>query len=123
MALNDPQSLKIGSAAAISLPRVSSAGSTATYQVPDGTVAINVKHKLSSSKKRAQRLARVDHAKVIPDPFTTTVNTQASMAAYIVVDAPINGGYSIAEQQAIVQSLTALLNDAAWATKFLGGES
>lgn len=123
MALNDPQSLKIGAATAITLPRVASAGSTATYQVADGTVVLNVKHTTSSNKKRAKRLVRVDHSKLVPDPFTPTVNTQAGMSVYLVADAPVNGGYSVSEQADIAKALTALVNDSTFIAKFLGGES
>jgi len=117
MAFADPQSIKIG-AATIPLPRISTGSNTSTYQSADGAVQLAPSHAVGA--KRIRRTVRVNHSKIAPDPFTG-VNTSFSMSSYIVVDVPKNG-YTVAEQQAVIQGLIESLTSAQ-ITKLLGGEN
>lgn len=120
MAFSDPQSVTI-SGSANSLPRTSSDVNAGVFTKDDGNVALRVSHQKG---KRTRRLIRLDHAKVATDPFISTVNARYSMSVQLVVDVP-NVGYTIAEQKAIVDALTAYLtaSSGARATQLLGGEN
>jgi len=118
MAFADPQSLKVGSATAVALPRTSSGVDNGAFRTNDGTLALRVSHAYGA--KRNRRTIRIDSTKVAPDPFTG-VNTQFSGSVYIVSDFP-GGGYSIAEQKDLVNALTAYLTSDK-VTQLLGGEN
>jgi len=121
MAFSDPQSITIN-AVAQSLPRTSNGVNSGVFTKDDGTVKMTVSHQYG---KRNRRTIRVDHQKVIADPLAPTVNIRPSMSAYIVVDSPANGAYTVAEQKQIVDSLTAYLTASTGArvTQLLGGEN
>jgi len=120
MAFTDPQSVTIN-AVATTLPRTSNGVNSGVFTKDDGNVKLTVSHAYG---KRTRRTIRIDHAKVAPDPFTTTVNARYSMSAYIVVDVP-TVGYTVAEQKQIVDALTAYLTASSGArtTQLLGGEN
>lgn len=122
MALADPQSVTIGGTA-ISLPRVSSSGSTSVYQSADGNTKLTV---TSSTGRRFRRTARLDHKKIAGDPLVPATNTTFSMSAFLTYDVP-PVGYTVAQQKEVGDGLTAWLNTgtgtANTTTKVLGGES
>jgi hypothetical protein len=120
MSFADPQSVTINSVAN-SLPRVSSGVNTGSFSKDDGTVRLTISHAYG---KRNRRTIRVDHKKVAADPFSSSVNAEYSMSAYIVVDVP-KVGYTIAEQKQIVDALTGYLTATSGArvTQLLGGEN
>jgi len=116
----DPQALKVGSAT-LTLPRVQSLGSSATYQVPDGTTQLVVSHSYPNGNKRARRTVRVNRRKVAADPVTA-LNSVYTSSHYFVSDVP-QAGFTIEDLRADLKSLTDWLAVDANATKFLGGES
>lgn len=116
MALADPQSLKFGSAAAISLPRTGLGMNTGTFTAPDGTAKVEVLHQ---NAKRLRARGRTEHSKIAADPLLAH-NTRYGMSVYTVVDRP-TVGYSIAEQVEIVNAHIVWLQSQV--TKLLGGES
>jgi hypothetical protein len=120
MALAD-QSVTIN-AVAVSLPRIGSGLTSGVFQSSDGLVKETVSH--SFSGKRNRRLIRIDHRKVAPDPFISTVNAEYKMAAYLVMDVPTIG-YTVVEQKQVVDGFIAQLNATSGAliTKLLGSES
>ncbi len=120
MALSDPQSITINSVA-ISLPRVSSAVNSGSYQSNDGLVQETVSHQYG---KRNRRMVRVDHSKVAADPLISAQNIKYSMSTYIVFDVPVTG-YTVAEAKQVVDGFIAQLNASSGAliTKVLGGEN
>lgn len=119
MAFADPQSVTINSVAQ-TLPRISSGVNSGTFRKDDATVTLSVNHTYG---KRNRRQIRLDHKKVGPDVFTSD-NTEYSMSAYLVIDAP-STGYTVAEQKQIVDALTAYLTASTGArvTQLLGGEN
>jgi hypothetical protein len=121
MAFADPQSITIN-AVANSLPRTSSGVNTGVFTKDDGTVRLTVSHQYG---KRNRRTIRVEHSKIVPDPFVTSQNAKASMTAYIVVDTPPTGSYTVAEAKQIVDGLLAYLTASSGAkvTQLLGGEN
>ncbi len=120
MAFTDPQSITIN-AVAQSLPRVSTGNNESTYQKDDGTVKLSIRH---SYGKRDRSTVRVDFKKVAADPFTSGLNREYAMAAYIVIDTP-PVGFTNTEQKYVVDALSAYLTASSGAnvTKVLGGES
>jgi hypothetical protein len=120
MAFADPQSVTI-LAAPQSLPRVSVGENRATYRKDDNTVEMTVSHTYGKRNRRALRLTT---NKVAADPLVPATNVAHSISVTLVVDVPIVG-YTVAEQKALVDALTAYLtvSSGANATKFLGGES
>lgn len=118
---SDPQSLTIN-AVATSLPRVSVAGSAATYMSGDGNLVLNTSH---TRKKRKRSVVRVDQKKIATDPLIADRNVENSMSVYLVIDAPLNGAFSSTEQKYLVDSLTKFLTDTSGAntTKLVAGES
>lgn len=120
MSFADPQSVTIN-AVAQTLPRTSSGTNTGTFTKDDGTVALSVTHAYG---KRTRRTVRIDHKKIAPDPFVSTLNVSRSMSVYMVADLPTDG-YTVAEQKQIIDALTAYLTASSGArvTQLLGGEN
>ncbi len=120
MAFSDPQSLTIGGTAT-SLPRVFSGGFEGQFATADSSTKLRISHAIG---KRYRRLLRVDSQKIISDPLNPNINVPTSMSVSLIVDVP-KMGYSVADQKAIVDALTAYLaaSSGANVTKFLGGES
>lgn len=112
----DPQSVTVN-AVAVSLPRISSTGSSSSYRSADTTEMLTIS---SAEGKRNRRTVRVDFNKIAADPLTA-VNAKFTGSVYLVIDSPISG-FSIAELQYQVTALTAWLS-AANVAKVLGGES
>lgn len=108
-------------AVAIPLPRTSSGLDLGVFSSNDGLVKEKVSH---SYGKRNRHLFRIDHNKVAPDPFQTSVNAKYGMSAYVVFDVP-TVGYTVAEQKMIVDGFIAQLTASSGTliTKILGGES
>lgn len=120
MAYSDPQTLTVN-AVAKTLPRISTSGTSSTYSIDDGSLQLAVSHSLGN--KRTRRTARVNASKISADPLQPAYNVKNSMSAYIVVDVPPVGGYTLVEQAQIMKALTDWLGVSANATKLLGGES
>jgi len=120
MAFADPQSVTINGTAT-SLPRVSSGPNAGSFSTADQSTKLSVSHTYG---KRTRHLIRLDNSKTAADPLLAGVNVQASMSAYLVVDVP-KTGYTIADQAAIVNALTAYLTAStnARTTQLLGGEN
>jgi len=118
LSYSDPQSIKVGTAAAISLPRVSTGTNTSTYKSGDGFVELVPAHAIGA--KRIRRSDRLNYSKVAPDPLTA-VNTNFGMTVNLVVDIP-KIGFTQAEQLAIVKAHIARFTDEQ-ITKLLGGEN
>lgn len=120
MAFADPQSVTIN-AVPISLPRTGSGPSTGAFTKDDGTVVLSVAHSVG---KRTRRTVRLVHSKIAPDPLISAQNIKYSMTAYLVVDVPPTG-YTVAEQQDVVDGLTLWATTGAGANllKLLGGEN
>lgn len=118
---SDPISLTI-SGAAKSLPRVSVDGSKSVYSTDTGDYVLNVSH---VKGKRRRSVFRIDQKKLAADPFNAERSVEANQAAYLVLDAPLNGMYTVTEQKAILDAVCDALkaNTGALATKFVAGES
>lgn len=121
MAFADPQTLTIG-ATPVTLPRVNVGQGASDYSSADGLVKLKIS---STYGKRNRRVVRLEHQKIGPDPFTSTTQVPYSMTAYIVMDTPKVGGYTVAQQKEIVDALLAYMSASAGAsiTKVIGGES
>lgn len=115
MAFADPQTIN-----SVTCPRVSSGVDSGKFRSADTTHQLSVSN---SYGKRVRRTIRLDHNKIAADPITAQ-NTKFSMSTYLVVDAPVQG-YTVAEQKAIVDALTAYLTASTGAkvTQLLGGEN
>jgi len=120
MAYADPQSVTIN-AVAQSMPRISSGVNTGSFQKSDGTVKLSVSH---SYGKRTRRVIRIDHSKIAADPLLAGINVKAKFSCYLVVDVP-DTGYTVTEQQQVVDGFTAYLtaSSSAKVTQLLGGEN
>jgi hypothetical protein len=120
MAFADPQTVTIGGTAT-TLPRTSSDVNAGAFTKDDGNVKLRVSHQYG---KRTRRLIRLDSTKVAADPFLSGTNVKYSMSVSLVVDVP-PVGYTIAEQKALIDALTAYLtaSTGARATQLLGGEN
>jgi hypothetical protein len=120
MALADPQSVTVNSAAQ-SLPRTSVGPNASSYTKDDGTVQLSVSHNYG---KRNRRTARVTSTKIAVDPLISGVNLRVSASAYVVIDVP-QAGFSAAEQKELLLSIATWLsaNTGANAAKLVGGEN
>jgi len=118
MSYSDPQSIKVGSNTAVSLPRVSTGTNTSTYKSGDGSIEIVPAHAIGA--RRIRRSDRLNFSKIAPDPFTG-VNTSFGMTVNVVVDIP-KTGFTQAEQIAVVKAQLARFTDET-ITKLLGGEN
>jgi len=119
LALTDPQSITIDGVTS-TLPRTGSSLTAGAFRNSDGSVVMNVSHTYG---KRTRRVVRIDHSKIAADPLTAD-NVRYSMSTYVVVDTPVDG-YTVAEQQDVVDALVAFLaaNSGAVVAQVLGGES
>lgn len=106
MAFADPQSVTIN-AVANSLPRTAQDPS-GIFSKDDGTVALVISH-APVGNKRMRHNIRLNHSKIASDPFTAGNSLKYSMSAYLVVDVPFEGGYTVAEQKQVVDGLVAYL--------------
>jgi hypothetical protein len=70
-------------------------------------------------------VVRIDQKKVAADPLLTERNVETSQSVYVVLNAPINGLFTNAEQKYLLDALTLFLTTGAGAgaTKFVAGES
>jgi hypothetical protein len=102
MALADPQSVTIGSA--VSLPRIGQSIDSGVFQSADGLVTATVSHSKTNGKRR-RTVVRLDHRKIAPTPFDSSVNAEYSMSTYTVIDWP-SVGYTVAEAKQVVDGLT-----------------
>lgn len=120
MALADPQSVTVNSAAQ-SLPRTSTGANSSVYTKDDGTVQVTVSH---SYGKRYRRTARVTSNKIATDPLVTGVNVRVSASAYVVLDVPTSG-FTAAEQKELLIAMATWLSasSGANAAKLVGGEN
>lgn len=120
MAFSDPQTVIINGAT-MSIPRTGTGPSSGAFQDAEGNVKLSVSHAVN---KRARRTVRIDNQKVAQDPLFPAANVPYSASVYLVVDTPLVG-YSVAEQKALVDGLTAYLTASSGArvSQLLGGEN
>jgi hypothetical protein len=76
-----------------------------------------------NSGRRNQHKIRLDHSKIVTDPFASDRNVPVSMSVFLTVDAPPTG-YTNAEQQQIVTAVADWLKASTNAAtdKLIGGE-
>lgn len=120
MALSDPQSVTYDGAP-VSLPRISSQGRSTQYASADGSLVLDVSHKVV--RNREQTLVKLQHSKVTSDPMIPTNNRPYDASVHFVINRPYNVGYSDAEMQLVLDALTGLAANATFKGKVLGGES
>lgn len=90
--LTDPQTVTVN-AVAKTMPRVSSSGTSAVYQLADETFKLEVSHQVVSKGKSASRirtLVRVTQRAIVADPLTA-VNDYDTMSLQFVIDRPNYG--------------------------------
>lgn len=118
---SDPLSITV-SGSAKTLPRVSVDGSSTVYSTDDGLFEVRVSH---VKNKRKRSVIRINQKKVAADPLLTERNVETIQAAYLVLDAPVNGLYTSAEQKGLIDALMGALqaSTGALTTKFVAGES
>lgn len=95
--LTDPQVVTVN-AVAKSMPRVSSTGTSALYQLADETFKLEVSHqvqKKGNSSSRIRTLVRLTQRAIVSDPLTT-VNDYETMSLQFVIDRP-NYGFTQAQ--------------------------
>lgn len=117
----DPQTVTVAGVAK-TLPGVFTEGAKKVYSTDDGVFTLTVSH-IKGKKKRS--VIRLDHTKVAADPFQTDRNVSAGQSAYLVLEAPTNGLFSVTEQKDLIVALNALLSATsnALTVKFVAGES
>lgn len=113
----DPQTVTIN-AIAISLPRISQDGTSATYRSADENTTLKVSHQRSNKKVRS--VARIDVRAVVADPLTSE-NDYETDTIYIVFERPEVGFSAAAVNLHAAGFLTWLTPTII--TKMMGGES
>lgn len=115
----DPQTVTIDGSP-ITLPRVSTQGRTSTYESADGAYTFTISH---VNGKRCRSVVRIDHNKIAADVLNPQTQRPYSMSTYLVVDTPLNVGFTDAEIANDVSGLLAAVGSAGFLDKFLGQES
>lgn len=115
----DPQTINIDGES-MNLPRVSTQGRTSVYESASGDLTLIINH---VNGKRARSIVRVNHSKVAPDSFNPSTNKPYTMSTYLVVDSPLNIGYTDAELRSHIEGLIDLVGTPGFLDKFLGQES
>lgn len=120
MSFADPQTVTVATVAQ-TLPRTSSSVNSGTFAKDDGTYVLQVSHQVG---RRRRHQIRLNAEKIAADPFDTSLNQRVAMSVYVVVDVPLQG-YTIAQQQDVVDALTEYLTASSGArvTQLLGGEN
>jgi len=77
----------------INFPRIGSDSRSSTYQSSDGLRTFSISG--SSTKNRSRSVLRLDSRKLETDPFVLSMTRPTSMSAYLVVDTPVDGFYSV----------------------------
>lgn len=113
---SDPQSVTVNTVA-ISLPRISSTGTSSSYRSADTTEKLTIS---SAEGKRNRRTVRIDFNKIAADPITA-VTALFTGSAYLVIDSP-SSGFTNTELGYQVAALVAYLTTGN-VTKVLNGES
>lgn len=118
--LSDPQSLTV-SGATVSLPRIEAGNMNGRFRNADGSLTLTVNH---TNGKRERSFIRLDRSKIGADVLDPTKQRNYASAAWLVLDAPLNGvGFTDAELEADIKALAALITSAGFLTKILGKEA
>lgn len=115
----DPQTITVN-AVAKTLPRVSTADRSGTYEDQANGLTLKISH--VNGKSRTRRTVRFDVTKIAADPLLDGVSRPYSMSTYIVVDIPVVG-FSTTEVTQNVQALVDYLDTVANLNKLVAGES
>lgn len=116
---SDPQTISIDGETT-NLPRVSTQGRTSTYESASGDLTLIISH---TNGKRSRSVIRVNNNKVAPDSLNPATNKPYTMSTYLVVDTPLNVGYTDEELRVHIQGLIDLVGTSGFLDKFLGQES
>lgn len=119
--LTDPQTLTVATVA-IPMPKVSTTDNRSTYSSADYTRKLLVSH---SYGKRTRRTVRINREKIAPDAIFPAQNRPYGMSAYLVIDTPVNVGFTPVEIRDEVAALVLWLTAGSNAnlTKVIGGEN
>jgi len=118
--LTDPQSVKFGAEAIVSLPRIGSGQTSADYQSADGAVSLRVTQNENKTTRRTSAAYR--KTKIAADALTS-VNQRVAATVSINVTAPLAGFTPAELADMIAGAATALTASSnAMALKILGGE-
>lgn len=118
MAFSDPQSITVN-AVAQSLPRIGVLDGRSDYRKDDGSYLLTLGR--TFGVKRNSFRIRVDHTKLVTDPFVAANNIRVGASVYIVMDMPVLG-YTTTEIKDIALGLTGWSNSGNL-LKVLGGET
>lgn len=108
MAFADPQTITVN-AVAQTLNLVSSDALKSIYATADEVYRLTISHQVSG--KRARRMIRFDKKVVAADPLTA-INAYQTMGMYLVIDEPVNNGFSDADIELVRAGFTAYLTQA-----------
>lgn len=116
---SDPQSVTVN-AVAQTLPRVGASLTSGKYTKADGTQSLTVSQ---ATGRRNQHKVRLDHQKIVTDPFASDRNIPVSMSVFLTIDVPATG-YTNAEvtQQIIAVADWLKASTNANTDKLVGGE-
>lgn len=103
MAFTDPQSITINSAA-VSMPRVESAGMKSIYRDATDEHTLTISHQ-KTGKKRTRHSVRIDVRDIVANPLTAE-NDYEEISLYIVIDEP-DYGFEDTDIQAILTGFLA----------------
>ncbi len=115
----DPLSVTYN-AVATPMTRKFSVGRTSVYESADDALKLTIAHSVG---KRERSEVRLDHKKNAVDPFNSTLVRPYNMSVYLVINRPLNSGYTDAEAQYVYDALNGFAAVAANRTKILGQES
>ncbi len=116
---SDPQSVTVN-AVAQTLPRTGSSLTSGKFTKADGSQTLTVTQAVG---RRNQRKLRLDHQKIVTDPFASDRSIPVSMSVFLTIDTP-PVGYSNAEmaQQVIAVADWLKASTNANTDKLIGGE-
>lgn len=120
MALGDP-TIVTYNAVATNLVRMSTTGRASNYASADGALSLDVSHTVRNNKESS--LIKLTHKKTTADPLFPAQNRPYAMSTHLVIARPHDQGYSDAEALLVYDCLTALLANATFKAKIMGGES
>lgn len=119
MALSDPQTVTVNSVAKV-MPRVTSNGLSAHYQLADESFALDISHQ-KTKDRRIRSLAKITQRAIVTNPLDSTQSDYDTLAFHVVIDRP-EYGFTSTDVTNLITGLKTWL-DSTMVGKLFGQES
>lgn len=117
--LTDPQTVTVATIAKV-MPKVSSSGTSAHYQLADQSFALDISHQ-TTKDLRVRSLAKITQRAIVTSPLDSTQSDYDTLAFHVVIDRP-EYGFTQTQVNDLIAGFKTWL-DATMVGKLFGQES